>query len=232
MHTQSDILTNSVDFLLRKKAQQFIKAREAVIRCKHASALNDLKETSRQHRIELEYLMQTTGQDFNADDVIENYCGFGREWVANDRSVTQAADEHGISKEAARDMLEATLTQAQLYSQTTKGNMIGIYTGWLSDLCPDNDHPTNEQADKELQATITDAYKKAGEWLRRDEGLLIEASAEDWQLSLPKWGDVLPKATAATEQAKRKIQSNLEHRAEQLRVEALEAMATINGQDW
>lgn len=232
MHTQSEILANSVSFALRKEASAFLKAREAVVKCKHASAMDDLKAAARFARQRLEALMAITEQDFSADEVIENFVGLGKVWSANDSMIIKTATEQGISYEQAREILEVSLTQAQLYAQSTRANLLGIYEGWLCDLAPQVHQAAAQEANNVLQTIIQEAYAKAGEWLRRDEGLLIEATAKDWEFTLPKWADVLPKLSEATVNAKRKIEQRLDQRAEQLRDAYMAAASQIDNSDW
>lgn len=234
MRTQSDILANSINFLLSKESNSFLKAREAVVKSTNPSTTQSAKEHAKATRLNLEWLMATTEQDINADEIIENYCGFNREWKPTDNQCADAANEHGISLQAAREMLEATLAQHQLYAQTARGNMVGIYQGWLCDIDPEgaSTEQPDDSAPAMLTRTVIEAYKKAGEWMRRDEGLLIEASAEDWNVSLPKWSDVLPKASQSTETAKRRIQGNLEARAQHLQDVARQIMEEIDPSDW
>lgn len=232
MQTQSQILANSVDFLLKRKAQQFIKAREAVVKCQSVSAIADLKANAKSLRNDIEWLIATCDQDFSADEVIENYIGLGRVWTANADQIAKTADDQGINYDQAREVLEVTLAQAQLYAQTNRGNLVGIYQGWLSDIDANNNPTGNDAVRKELAEAVNQAYGKAGEWLRRDEGILIEASASDWEIKLPTWAEVLPKITEATRNAKRRIEANMDRRAEQLRDQYNAAMSEINNSDW
>lgn len=232
MQTVSDILKSNVDFLLRRKAQTFIKAREAVVKCQSPAAIVDLKANAKQCRQDLEFLMLTTSQDFDADAVIENYIGLGKVWTANADQIAKTAEEQGVSYDQAREILEVTLSQAQTYAQTTRSNLVGIYQGWLSDIEPENAHSGNDAVIKELAQVVQDAYAKAGEWLRRDEGILIEASADDWEINLPSWASVLPRITETIKDQRRKIESRISQRAEQLRDQYNAAMAEINNSDW
>ena len=232
MQTQSDILKSSVDFLLRRKAQAFIKAREAVVKCSSPAAIADLKANAKSVRQDLEFLMLTTSQDFDADAVIENYIGLGKVWTANADQIAKTAEEQGVSFDQAREILECTLSQAQAYAQTTRSNLIGIYQGWLSDIDPENGQHGTDEIYAELDKVVQDAYAKAGVWLRRDEGILIEGSAQDWEINLPTWSSVLPRITEAVKDQRRKIESRINQRAEQLRDQYNAAMAEINASDW
>lgn len=232
MQTNSEILANGVNFELRRMAQKFLKAREAVVKCSHASALEDMKANAKQARINLEWFMATTGQDFDADAIIEDFVGFGRVWNATDAMIEKVANEQGISNEQAREVLTVSMTQAQAYAQTTRGNLVGIYGGWLSDLDPDNGGIPDEATHYQLHEVVKNAYAKAAEWLRRDEGLLIEASAEDWGILLPTWASQLPKITEAVQTMRRKMENKVQQRAEYLRDQYMSAAAEINPSDW
>ncbi len=222
----SVIAQSQAIFTRNNLSRKFLKARDAVVKNKHASALDDLKQRARDAQNLVGYVMQATKCDINAAEVAAEFCGYGREWKANAKLVEQTAAEHGIDCDQARDMLEATMTQAQYNAQINRGKLASIFEGWLADIDPEACTSTDE-GEKILAEIIIKAYATAGQWLRRDEGILIEGDAEDLGVLLPQWKDVLPKKSEATQQLKDRIRANNNAREEQAQKQYVEAMREI-----
>lgn len=222
----SEIAQSQIIFAMNNVARKFLKARDAVVKNKHASAMDDLKKTAREHQNTLGYLIRVSGCEINAAQVAAEFCGYGREWQASAKAVQEAADLHGISLDEARDMLEATMAQAQLHSQVQRGRLVDIFMGWLSDVDAEDAQRTDE-GDRILAEAIQKAYATAGQWLRRDEGVLIEGDAEEHGITLPFWKDVLPKKGEHTTIAKERIRRNNAAREEAAQKQYVEAMREI-----
>lgn len=228
---QSEIMEFNISILFNKLASAFLKGRAAIVNCKHQSMLDDLKARSVINKNNLLFAMQSFGSDLDTDAIIENFCGFGREWTPSDAKVSDFAAEHGISHERAREVMEASMVSAQYNSQTTRGNLAGIYAGWLSDLDMD-EAKSNDEIEKLISDTVIAAYSKAGQWMNRAEAILIEGAAQDLGVLLPKWEDTLPKVGQEVKAMKERIQKNLDKRAEQQAAAYLEASREINKNDW
>lgn len=228
---ESEILANGASFALQRAATAFLKSRERVAKNAHATAFDDLKAASREAKNLCNCIMQAFNVDLDSIQTVEQFCGFGREWRPNDARIAEFAAEHNITHDQAREALEVTMLSAQLKSQTNKGNRSAIYMAWLSDLDAENATP-NDATNAVIAAIVTEAYQRAGEWLRADEGVLIRGAAEDLGVVLPKWSDVLPKMNKAGESARARVQKNLDTHAQRMAAELEEATKEINPSDW
>lgn len=228
---QSEILRNGAVFAAERAAAAFLKSRERVAKNQAVTAFADLKEASRQAKNLTNCIMQAFSIDLDANRIVENFCGFGREWRPRDEAVAAFAAEHGIDHDTAREALECTMMAAQLKSQTHKGNRAAIYMAWLSDLDAENAQP-NDATRSVIDVIVQEAYARAGEWLRADEGILIKGAADDLGVVLPQWKDVLPKMGANQAAARARVQKNLDTHAQRMAVELEEATKEIDPSDW
>jgi isopentenyl diphosphate isomerase/L-lactate dehydrogenase-like FMN-dependent dehydrogenase len=228
--TSSEILLNSFTFKGANLATAFLKARDAVIKNKHPQLLDEKKEASRAAKATLAAFIHETGCDLDADTVVENYCGFGRVWTTPEKKIAAIAEEHGISSERARELSEAGAAAAQDYVQRQRGNLAGIYLGWLADVCTE-DAPETADSIAAINACVTDAYRKAGEWTNRAEGILIESAAFEFGVILPKWEDVLPRITKQTIMQRENVQRRIDKQIEAATASYVDAMKEL-GNDW
>lgn len=226
----SEILGQAAVWTVTNAQRQFLKAREAVIKNKSASALDDRKAASVAARHLAEHLMFALQVEADPEAVVEEFIGLSREWTVTPAKVAAFAVENGISNEQAREALAITMARAQLSSINNRAALQSLYEGWLSDLEP-QPRPSDE-ANAILERTVIQSYKRAGEWLRRDEGILIEGAAADLGIMLPKWADVLPKAGEQLAKARMQIAAAVDNANDAKSKALLEAARQMEAQDW
>jgi hypothetical protein len=227
--TASEILMNGFLWKANSLATGFMKARDAVIKNKHPQLLEEKKQASREARDTFASFIGVTGCQIDADEVVMQYCGFGRVWTSPDKRIAALAEEHGISMERARELSEAGSAAAQDYVQRQRGNLAGVYLGWLADVTPHTDETA--ECTVAIAECIVQAYAKAGEWTNRAEGLLIEDAANEFGVILPKWADVLPKITQVTIKQKEAVERRIGQQIEAATQAYTDAAKTL-GNDW
>ncbi len=229
----SEILLRSAQFAVDKAASKFLKARQAVLKNKAVGAVEELKQQSRIAKSVCEQLMDAFQLDLDPEAISESFAGLNRVWEASPAKVQELANQHGIDLDQARNVLAATLAQAQLSTISQRSGLISLYQGWLSDLDSDSEviQGASDEIHQEIERTVMDAYKRAGEWLRRDEGILIEGAAYDLGILLPKWKDVLPSG-GDTAKAAERIRQAVDARAESKAQSLIDAARQFEKNDW
>lgn len=228
---ESEILKRGAEFALSRLQSQFLKSRERCLKNKHAGLIDELKESSKEAKNLAARVMLELDVEIDPQDVAENFAGISREWKASTKAVEQAAEEHEISMEQARDMLAASMAQAQMHCLSQRAPVLSLYEAWLADIDPASAERTDE-SDKVIRSVILDAYARAGEWMRRDEGLLIEGAAHTLGVILPKWADVLPKSSNVTAKQRAAINKRLDNHAEGKAKALIEAAREFSANDW
>ena len=194
----SQILAKAFSFEAQKAARNYLKRKDAALKAR-GDAQASLIQEAKQARAVWSIMSGWITDDFNLSDVVNEYCGLGREWNASGKMVAEFAAANNVDQQLAADLVGRQMTVAQDYAQATRGIKFGQYLNWLEDATADCDG----SAPANLEEIVLDSYNRAAAWNQPGDGLLIREFAENMGISeiLPTWAEALKKNMPTAEQA-------------------------------
>ena len=194
----SQILAKAFSFEAQKAARNYLKRKDAALKAR-GDAQASLIQEAKQARAVWSVMSGWITDDFNLADVVNEYCGLGREWNASGKMVAEFAAANNVDQQLAADLVGRQMTVAQDYAQATRGIKFGQNINWLEDAAADCDG----SAPANLEEITIDSYNRAAAWNQPGDGLLIREFAENMGISeiLPTWAEALKKNMPTAEQA-------------------------------